>query len=362
MKRLILAGGGHGHVMVVSQLEQIPTDDLEIILISQSQRQYYSGMLPAFIEDIYDAQAISFDLQALCQQKGIDFVQDTITEINDQDQMVHTERASYSYDLLSMNLGSTAIDFFELDPNHSTYVKPIMKAVNFKKKLDQEVKTGQKNYKMLIVGGGAAGVELALAFDSQYGSLEIDLITASPCLLPIFNKRCRQMVEADFKKKGIGLYLDERVLAVEGKQVRTDKNLRAFDYLVMCTGIQGSKISYKGFNLAANNYVQVDDKLMANDHTLAMGDMVELSKYPDLPKAGVYAIRQAPILFNNLKVMLEKRPASQLAAYRPQKTYLQILNSGGKRAIANYGPLAFQGKWAWKLKDKIDRTYMKSHS
>lgn len=359
MRRLILAGGGHGHVNVISKRDQLPAD-LEVLLITNNKRQYYSGMLPAYVEDIYDKDDISFNMEELCRDHGIRLVLDQIIEIHSDKKTVITENGEYPYDYLSMNLGSTAVEAFDIDPETSSYVKPIQQVVDFKEKLDQEISGSDQRYRLLIIGAGASGIELALAFNSQFDQLEIEIIAASDRLLPIFNDRTRSIIEKELKKKNITIHLDERLLKIEGQQIRTDKNLRAFDYLLICNGVHGVPIQFTGFDTTDENYVLVDEYLMADESSLAMGDMIQLIPYPDVPKAGVYAIRQAPILFENLKKLIEGRPLEELQAYQPQHTYLQIINGGHQQGIANYGPFALKGKWAWKLKDKIDKDYMNS--
>src|SRR5262249_26991913 len=83
----------------------------------------------------------------------------------------------------------------------------------------------------------------------------------------------------------------------------------------------------------------------------AAGDCATLIPYPNLPKAGVYAVRQAPVLTHNLRAAAAGTP---LQTYHPQRLFLSLLNTADGRAILSYGPLAARGRWAWWLKDRID--------
>ena len=106
-----------------------------------------------------------------------------------------------------------------------------------------------------------------------------------------------------------------------------------------------------------NNYIWVDDRLKADENTLAMGDMVAIKGYENLPKAGVFAIRESNILYENLVNMISKNQI--IRRYKPNRNYLQIINCGRKKAIAVNGKFSFYGKIPFIIKDKIDRSYMK---
>src|SRR4029077_8731566 len=71
-----------------------------------------------------------------------------------------------------------------------------------------------------------------------------------------------------------------------------------------------------------------------------------------VPKAGVYAVRQGPVLWDNLRHMFAGEP---LRPYRPQRGFLSLLSTGDGRAILDYKGLTGYGRWAWRLKDHIDR-------
>jgi len=74
-----------------------------------------------------------------------------------------------------------------------------------------------------------------------------------------------------------------------------------------------------------------------------------------LPKAGVYAVRQGPVLAKNITAILEDRP---LLTFKPQKRFLSLLTTGNRHAVASWGSLFAHGKWVWLWKNHIDRAFM----
>ena len=393
MKKIILAGGGHGHINILKQLVKKPLPHFEITLISDFKRQYYSGMLPGFLEGIYTEEEISFDIPALCKKAGVRFIHEPILEINGAEKSVLTESQQFHYDFLSMNLGSRSREDFEIG-DREAYVKPISSIVKFLKVLDEKLvlrSDGQRQRskpfsdksassqeksadmvfsssqahhlkecsrkKLIMVGGGASGVELSIALHARYDNLDIEIITSNRQLIPLFNAASRKYIENILKQKEILFRTSEKVCCIQEQSVVTEKGLYPYDFLMISTGFIGCDILFKGFELTAENFVLVDEHLRADAFSVAMGDMVTLRHYPQTHKAGVFAIRQAPVLYKNLMKLI--RAENDFNEYHPQKNYLQLINTGRKTAVFNKASLSFHGKTAWLIKDFIDRKYIK---
>jgi selenide,water dikinase len=94
-------------------------------------------------------------------------------------------------------------------------------------------------------------------------------------------------------------------------------------------------------------------------NVFAGGDCVTMETYADKkfpPKAGVYAVRQGPIIAQNLANSITGKP---LIKYVPQSGFLALLMTGDGKAIGTKFGIAFAGKWVWKMKDFIDAGFMK---
>lgn len=87
------------------------------------------------------------------------------------------------------------------------------------------------------------------------------------------------------------------------------------------------------------------------------GDCVSMEQRP-VPKNGVYAIRQAPVLWENLKRM--NRGAS-LCSFRPQRKYMAILSTGHKEGLLSYGNLAVHHRLCFHLKHYIDSKFISKY-
>jgi selenide,water dikinase len=99
----------------------------------------------------------------------------------------------------------------------------------------------------------------------------------------------------------------------------------------------------------------VNTRLQTSDPRIfAVGDCAHMAHNPR-PKAGVYAVRQAPVLLHNLSSSLSGGP---LKPYVPQKDYLKLISLGKKAALGDRFGLTFAGPWVWNWKDRIDRKFM----
>ena len=112
-----------------------------------------------------------------------------------------------------------------------------------------------------------------------------------------------------------------------------------------------------GLPVDARGFVRVRPTLQVegSDRLFAVGDCASL---PGMQKAGVYAVRGGPILAENLRRLPEGRA---LRAYRPQRGFLSLLNLGDGTAIGAWRGIGFEGRWAMRLKDRIDRRFLERY-
>jgi selenide,water dikinase len=114
-----------------------------------------------------------------------------------------------------------------------------------------------------------------------------------------------------------------------------------------------------GLAMDDRGFVLVDDRLrsVSNAAVFAAGDAATLERYPGTPKAGVYAVREGPVLWHNLQAAA--RGDTPGLRYHPQPRFLALLNTGDGRAILSYGRVSAWGRWAMMVKDRIDRSFMR---
>lgn len=361
---LVLVGGGHTHALVLRMLAMKPVAGLRVTLVSPASHTPYSGMLPGLVAGHYTFTDSHIDLVRLCQWADVRFIRAEITGLDcARRELTLPGRAPLGYDVLSLDIGSQPeLDSVPGAREHAIPVKPVAALWQRWQNLElslQEQPSGQP-LQLAVVGGGAGGVELALAMAHRLrgAPVVLALFCAGPDILQGYNRCTRRAARHALEDAGVILHRNSRVQRVEAACLQLDDGHRApFDALFWCTGAAAAPwIADSGLATDARGFVAVHDTLQAtNDESVfAAGDIATQLAHPR-PKAGVYAVRQAPVLAHNLRNILLGRP---LRTHRPQREFLSLLSLGQRRATANRGPLSVTGDWVWRWKDRIDRQFM----
>lgn len=368
---IILIGGGHTHVQVLKSFGMSPPPGVRLTLIAKELSAPYSGMLPGLIAGHYDFDDCHIDLVRLAQFAGARIIHGTVDGINRVEKRISiTGRPSLRYDIASIDVGITPdLSALRGAETHGIAVKPISSFWPKWQALEQHVKTETGPRRITLIGGGAAGCELALAADHRLRTvlsskgreavnLTITLITGGS-LLPTHNRRAQTLMRKALQDRNIHVVESGRAVEVSEKCVKLDSGLVVpSDAALITTGAappswfatSDLKTTHDGF-LAIRDTLQMPD----DPHIFAVGDCATSLTHPR-EKSGVFAVRQGPTLIENLTRVAR---AEEIRAFKPQKYFLTLLSLADGRAIAAKGSLAFSGRWAWKLKDVIDRKFMR---
>jgi pyridine nucleotide-disulfide oxidoreductase family protein len=369
-KRIVLVGGGHAHVQVLTAFRDAPVD-ADVVLVSEAADTPYSGMLPGCVAGLYTPREIHIDLAALAKSCGVQFEVARVSGIDRPGRRLHTEDArSIPYDIASFDVGIRPdLSGIAGAEHHGVAVKPISDFLDkFDALLAQALREGGVR-RIAIIGGGPAGVELAFAFRARFerdaplrdidpAGFDITIVSAGP-LISRLNDSARRRVERALAARGIHVLQGVRASAVDEAGVEmSDGSRLAADAVVISTharppswlGRTGMPTTEDG-SLALRATLQLVDDV----DVFAAGDCASIEGEPR-EKAGVFAVRQGPVLADNLTAHLR---GERLKAHEPQREFLTLLSTGDGRAIgARGGWISFSGRAAFLLKDWIDRRFM----
>ena len=360
---LVLVGGGHSHVIAIKKFGMEPLYGAQITLISSSTNTPYSGMLPGLIAGHYDYDDAHIDLMRLCQWAGVRFIQAEVVGIDRQEKRLSLlNRPAVSYDVVSIDVG--AVQNLSSVPSASDHVIPVKPISEFWEKWSElKKRRSLEGERIAMIGGGAGSIELVLAMAKSITTkVQFDLYCGGLSLLSEHNAFVSQSVMQTLERFGVNVYLDASVREVTKNSLLLKSNERhAFDYAFWCT--EAAPMSWlvdSGLSLDQNRFVATKDTFQSldDDDVFAVGDCATQINQPR-PKAGVFAVRQGPILAKNLRAQLL---AQQLKSHRAQKRFLSILSLGSNSAIAIWGPFFVSAKWVWRWKNFIDRNFMKKFS
>jgi len=367
-KEVVLIGGGHTHALVLRHIGMNPIAGLRITLISPAAYTPYSGMLPGLIAGDYSFEEAHIDLARLCQWAGVRFLQAEVTAIDARAQRLQLAgRVDVDYDVVSIDIGSQPeLASVPGAREFATPVKPVSAFWQRWKSVETLLSkaTPANPLRISIVGGGAGSVELALAMAQrlqQYAS-QIDLWCGSPHILSSYNSGARRVVMSALQDVGVHVHLDARVADVSPTALRTTKGISdEFDILFWCTGASAAPlIASSGLKTDDAGFLCVRDTLQSLefDNVFAAGDIAVQINHPR-PKAGVFAVRQAPVLSHNLHAFVLSQ---RLREHHPQSRFLSLLSLGNRSAVAEKGRFSASGKWVWRWKNHIDKTFMERFS
>ena len=361
---LVLVGGGHTHALVLRRWGMKPMSGARLTLIDPGACATYTGMLPGFVAGHYTLSDIEIDLVRLARFAGARIIFDKATGLDREARLVHLAgRPPVRYDIASFDVGATAalpgIEGFD-DFAHS--VKPMGPFANAWKTFVEDCSARRTPPSCLVIGGGVAGVELALAMahrlrDAGLAEAHVTVIEAGANVLSSAHGGTRRCLIAACEQLGIDVLTSTRIVSLrQGEAELSNGHTFAADFVVSAAGARAHEwIGQTGLS-QTDGFIDVgaDLRSLNDPNVFAVGDCAHLTHAPR-PKAGVFAVREAPVLLHNLKAALS---GGALTSYHPQSDYLKLISMGDKAAVGHKHFLALAGRRVWALKDHIDRTFM----
>lgn len=359
IKDLVLIGGGHAHALALRMWAMNPLAGTRVTLITPDPSTPYTGMLPGLIAGHYRREELMIDLVRLARFANARLVLDRVTGIDRDTRLIRLQnRPDLPYDLAAIDIGITS-DLPNLPgaADHAVAAKPLG---DYAQKWEAFTARNLAFPRIVILGAGLAGVELALAsahrLQSTGARVAVTLIDQSPDFLPTLSPAARRRLLRELAGQGVTLKLGATAVRIgplsvtltTGEEIGSDFTLTATGARphpwLATTGLADSA----GF-LTTDTHLRTQDPLI-----FATGDCATRQADPR-PKAGVFTVRAAPILFHNLRATLT---GTAMRPFRPQKDYLKLVSLGRTSALAEKWGLALAGPRFWRLKDRIDRRFM----
>lgn len=367
MKRLVLIGGGHSHVEVMRRLRLQPEPATEVTLINPGARAAYSGMVPGLIAGHYSPDDCHIDLARLADAPNFRFVHSDVIGLHLDARLAFCGNGdAIAYDTVSIDIGSKpgTVDIPGAG-QHALSVKPTEQFLERWGTLIGRARDGtlRPGYRIVVVGGGAAGVETVLAMQHRLRAagatgVRFALLTDTEDVLQTHCLRVRRTFRRVLAQRDVAVLLGERVAMITRNSIKTTSGTCIdSDLTVWATGASAPLWPRaSGLHTDNNGFIRINRCLQSvnRPEVFASGDVASMDGSPR-PKSGVYAVRQGPPLAQNLRRSLRNEP---LKTYFPQALALALISTGNKRAVASRGSLAIEGAWVWKWKDWIDRRFM----
>jgi selenide,water dikinase len=356
---VVLIGGGHTHALVLRQWGMSPLPGARLTVINPGPTAPYSGMLPGFVAGHYSRDELDIDLVRLARFAGARVIMAKATGIDRDAKLIHvTGRAPIAYDIASVDVGIHS-EMGEIPgfTEHAVPVKPLdVLSQHWPRFLDQVQGTTTD---LAVIGGGVAGVEVTLAMmhalRSRNVTANMSLIDSGEILGSVA-PRAKAKLLARLADYQVNLLPNSKVAEITADSIKLESGKSIASKFTL--GAAGARpygwIAKLGLELH-NGYIVVDEVLRSSDHAIfAAGDCAHLLGHPR-PKAGVFAVREAPVLWYNLQAALSGKA---LRSFRPQADYLKLISLGSQSALAEKFGIALSGKALWRWKNSIDQKFM----
>lgn len=360
MKHLVLVGGGHAHLAVLKAFAKQTAPKLRLTLITPSPTQTYSGMLPGWLAGHYSLEDCQIHLRPLVAAAVGELILDHMTSLDADQQVLETASGRViSYDLLSINTGSeTAFPDFTKSDKFLT-IRPLE---GLSKAWPEILKQAQQpRYQLAVLGGGAAGLELAFAmqyaFQQQALTAKVHLV--APELLSDHAPAVQKQVYKHLNASGIKWHPSRAQFAQNHLLLETGETLQVQKVFAATGAKAPAWLASSGLALDLEGYLQVNAQHQSLSHPsiFAAGDVCARPE-PEFGRSGVHAVYAGKVLAHNLPAYFNQEP---LLSYYPKKRSLYLLATGSKEAIASWGRFSVSGAWVWLWKNYIDQSFMQQY-
>jgi len=368
IKDVLLVGGGHSHVLFIRTWAMQPIPGVRLTLVSEKVDTPYSGMLPGLIAGHYTEEEVHIDLARLCSWASVRFIEQRVTSINLDVKTVafDSTRPDLDFDVLSLDTGSTPELSVPGSDQFSVPVKPVhgfysrWQLLLSRLHAHTEGRVHATPVNVGVIGSGAGGFELIMAMRHTLPNEVANchwFIRGERGLKGRPEKVAQAALQAA-KDANVVVHLNFDVVDVLTDSVQSrDGRTVSLDEIIWCAAAKApSWPKDAGFSVDSRGFVLTNAFLqsVSHEYVFATGDIGTQKATPS-DKAGVFAVRQAPFLFQNIRRFLLNK---KLKPYKPQSDFLSLMATGKKSAIGNRGPVCVQGTWVWRCKDWIDRKFM----
>lgn len=376
-KRVVIVGGGLGGLRLA---EDLYGSGMQVVLIDKNNFHQFPPLIYQIASAGIDPSSISFPFrQIFRKRKDFYFRMAEARMVDSEKKILQTSIGKIDYDYLVLAAGATT-NFFG-NKNIEEWAIP-MKTVpeamglrnallsNFERALTCATEEErQELLNVVIVGGGATGVEIAGALaemrryvipydypDMDSSLMHIYLIEAGDRLLAGLSQESSQKAYEFLKSMGVDIqfgkmvtdYRDHKVIMKDGTEIPT----RTFLWVsgIRANAMPGIDESHlgRGFRFKVDEY----NRIPGVENVFAIGDQclqTSDAAYPNgHPQVAQVAIQQAKNLAKNLKLIDQGADSSALTAFH-YKNLGSMATIGRNKAVVEIGKFRSQGFFAWVL-------------
>ena len=371
--RIVILGGGFAGLKLARKLIDRA---YQVVLLDKNNFHQFQPLFYQVATAGLEASAISFPLRKIFHNTpNVTFRMTEALAVDQEKKRLFTNVGYIDYDYLVLALGADT-NYFGMKNimENSIPMKSVSEALYIRNKIisnyerainipDMKLRKSMMN--VVIVGGGATGVELAGAMAGlrnnilpkdypqlNFKNMKVVLAEAGPSLLAGMSAEASQKALDYLGKLGVEVLLNAPVEDYDGMTIQI-KGLEPIhtQTLLWAAGVKPNHI--KGLReeqISRNGRLKVDayNKLLGTDDIYVLGDLCiqESKDFPyGHPQVAQVAMQQAVNLGENFKSMLENRPLKEFR----YKNLGSMATVGRQLAVVDLPFIKFQGFFAWMV-------------
>jgi len=359
-RQLVLLGAGDAHLHVLDQLAHQPMVGVRITLICPYGKQMVAGLMPALIAGTRGADDCTLALEPLVRRSGVRWLSRSVRRLNASDRAIELDDGSVvNYDWLSINTGPVQhrVALEERMPGAREYGLFLHPMESFAALWPQVVSIGmERTLSVAIIGGGQAGIEVALAVRQRLPRSAITLLNTDHLPGARWGPDVQRKLLAELKAQRVMVIVD-RVIGIGGKaiQLASGASLRC-DVPLIASGAEiPTWLAESG--LALTHATQ--DNGRTSHRAIALANGLHSASHTEIFAAGFVAQTQGPAgpsLITALRKATIADASQAIKAVRPQR--LHFIAWGNNRALLIWGKLCLQGRIAGALRAWLQRRFV----
>lgn len=335
--KIVIIGAGYGGLMTTVRLQKlIGVNEADIVLINKNDYHYETTWLHEASAGTLHHDKVRYDIRDVIDRSKVDFVQDTVVEINKEAKKVILEKGEVEYDYLVIALGGEPETFGIKGLKEYAFG---ITSVNSSRQLREHIEYQFATYNMeeekndnrlvLVVGGaGFTGIEflgeltnripeLCHEYDVDYHKVKILCVEAAPTVLPGFDPELVNYAVSQLERKGVEFLIGTAIKEctpdsiIVGKGEEEPREIKA-GTVVWAAGVRGNSIIEKsGFEAMRGRVkVQPDLRVPGFDNVFIIGDsslvINEEINRPYPPTAQI-AMQQGEIVARNIAALVRNK-------------------------------------------------------
>lgn len=332
-KKIVVLGAGYaGLTTIVNLQKKLRTDEVEIVLVNKNDYHYETTWLHEASAGTIDSKKVCYQINDIIDSNKVQFVQDTVVQIDKVNQKVLLENGELTYDYLVIGIGAVPETFgIKGLKEHAFTITNMHTAKKIREHMEEqfaiyskEAEPKEERLTFVVGGAGFTGIEflgeivqrvpeLCKQYNVDPQKVKMICVEAAPTVLPGFDKDLVDYAVAKLEKKGVQFKIQtaitectpEGIIVKNGDDVEEIKSLT----VVWAAGVRGNPIIEETGIEAMRGRVKVNLDLRApgEENIFIIGDcslMIDESVNRPYPPTAQIAMQQAVTVAKNLTVLV----------------------------------------------------------